>query len=158
MTTDPPDEPTEPSWRWDTGPEEAPRGRAPGRPLSPSARRLGWYVVAPALTVMVAAYLPWKTYGDLHVAGTAGDGLLTLVLGLVAAMAGLARVWTRYEGRWQTVWPAIALTMSAMVILVGYSDIQSVAKIATVGIGLIVTLLGGLGVAAASLVAILRRD
>jgi hypothetical protein len=156
MTTDPPDQPAGSSWRWDTGPEDAPRGPA-SRPLSPSARRLGFVIVAPAVAVMVAAYLPWKTYGSLHVAGTAGDGLLTLVFGLVCTMAGFGRVLTRYEGRWQTAWPAIALTISALIIMVGYTDIQSVAEIATVGIGLILTLAGGLGIAAASLVAILRR-
>lgn len=40
-----------------------------------------------ALIVIVGAFLPWATWGLFSVAGIEGDGVTTLILGLIAGVA-----------------------------------------------------------------------
>ncbi|MBA2561132.1 MAG: hypothetical protein H0V07_14835 [Propionibacteriales bacterium] len=157
MTTNPPDEPAYSRWTWPTGPEDVPGGTASRADLSPRARRLGWFISGAGLVIVVAAMLPWKTIGPDHFNGTMGDGLLTGAFGLVAAAAGLGRVLTRREGRWTTIWPAVALTMATFTCLIAYTDVLAIAEIAPVGIGLLLTFVSGIGLAVASVIALLRR-
>lgn len=157
MTTDPAGERPDSSWRWATGPEDAPKGPPGLEELSMPARRLGWFIAAAGVVIAVSAWLPWKTAGSIHVNGTAGDGILTLVFGFVAAIAGLGRVLNRRQSRWRTIWPVIGSSMAAATVLIAYTDVEAVAKIATVGFGLLLTLFGGFALAATSVVALMRR-
>ncbi len=112
---------------------------------------------AAGVVIVVAALLPWKTVGSVHVQGTLGDGILTIVFGFVGAVAGAVRALTRRQGRWPVAGPAIALTLAAFTTLIAYSDVLSVSKIATVGLGLVLTLVGGICLAIFSILALLRR-
>ena len=121
------------------------------------ARRLGWGMCAAGVVIMIAALLPWKTTGSIHVQGIVGDGILTIVFGFVGAVAGAVRALPKQRSRWPVAVPAIALTLATLTTLIAYSDVLSVSKIATVGVGLVLTLVGGIGLATFSVLALMRR-
>lgn len=59
--------------------------------LSPPARTAGWLIVGFGALVVLAAMMPWASFGPFSVSGLDGDGALTLVLGLVAASMAITR-------------------------------------------------------------------
>lgn len=50
-----------------------------------------WTVIASGIFMAVGSLLPWAQSGIFTVAGTRGDGVLTLVLGGIAAIVGIAK-------------------------------------------------------------------
>lgn len=116
-----------------------------------------------AIAVVVGALLPWATvstaFGTLSVNGTDGDGVLTLGGGVVAAallLFGRGR-------RWAAV---VAAVVGVLVTIVGVYDLVNVSSAAagatsnfaraSAGVGLWVTVVGGLACAICSMVAAAR--
>lgn len=122
-----------------------------------------WLVAAGIAAVIIGALLPWVTItavfiGTVSLAGTEGDGVLTLILGIVAAAVGFQIV---FLGRPMSRTIGIAIAILALIIggIAGYDmvNIQSaigdistegLAK-ANIGIGLWITGLGALTLLAA---------
>lgn len=104
-------------------------------------------VVGASVVVVVGALLPWATLGFISVAGTEGDGVITLILGLAtAALALLASV---KGSRWPLL---VGAVLSVLVVLIAIYDISDVSSTASVGSGLWLTLIaGGVAVVAAVL-------
>ena len=50
-----------------------------------------WWVIGGGIFMAVGSLLPWAQSGIFSVAGTSGDGVITLILGGVAAFVGIAR-------------------------------------------------------------------
>lgn len=94
-----------------------------------------------ALTTL-GAFLPWATVFGASVLGIEGDGIITLVLGLVAAGVVWRKPWTR------TVQLATA-GIGALILLIGVMALTNVAAI-----GLYLTLFGGLVITFAGLNAV----
>ncbi|KQZ70633.1 hypothetical protein [Nocardioides sp. Root151] len=125
--------------------------------LSTPARVAGWLVVAFGALAVVGALLPWASAGPFSVAGTNGDGIITLPLGIVAVAAGIVRgVATRPSG-WQIAVPIVALVVGVLVGLIGVIDTILVADEATVGGGLLLTILAGLGIVASAMFALIKQ-
>lgn len=125
--------------------------------LSPRARAAGWFITAIGAVITLAALLPWASVGVFTVSGTSGDGAITLVFGLLAAGAGLGRALAKAPSGWQVAIPVVCLILAALTSLIALYDIASVSEQATVGIGLVLTLLGGLGLGVASIVGLASR-
>lgn len=87
--------------------------------------------VGAALTTL-GAFLPWVTVFGTSVAGVQGDGVLTLILGLIAA--GL--LWWR---SWNRRIQLGTLTVGSLIVLITLSAMSRAA-----GFGLYLTLAGGL--------------
>ena len=100
-----------------------------------------------AAAVILGAFLPWAKVGGLSVSGTEGDGVLTLILGVAAGLMGGFGI---LRGRSGLLVGSMIAALLALAIG-GYdaSNINSVAdgpfglKV-TVGMGLYLTILGGI--------------
>ena len=144
--------------------------------VEPVTRGLGWAICALGLLIIVSACLPWVSISGFSISGLGGhgagakDGVITLPLGIVAAVLGLLRgLATRRSGLQLTV-GIIGLLIGGLVAIIGLADIGSVDDAnglgdsfgfdvgASVGIGLIVTLIAGIGLACVSIAAIIKRS
>jgi hypothetical protein len=114
--------------------------------------------VAGAVVVIIGAFLPWVSanavfFGRIETRGVEGDGIATLVLGVVVAFIALARF--RVDDRTRSV-AIVGIVCSLLVIVVSVWDFldtqrrvhdlnQSIAGFgrANVGIGLYMTIAGG---------------
>ena len=72
------------------GPEQTPRAESTlnqgsGRKLSPAL----WVVVGASALVVIGSLLPWASVGIFSTNGTSGDGVITLIAGLLAIGAVL---------------------------------------------------------------------
>jgi hypothetical protein len=106
-----------------------------------------------AVAVVIGAFMPWVTLGLLHASGTDGDGVITLILAILAGVLILVTA--------NNVRPGLAFVVIIFGVLVtavaGYDMANIQDKIhssgnafvssASVGSGLYVTLLGGIGLA-----------
>lgn len=154
-------------------PQPGPYGPQPmtyGYPLAPPPRLsepvVGWLLLGAGALTMVAAALPWASVLGTSIAGTRGDGKISLFCGAVIAILGVL-IGLR-QGR---VWVSItACVFAVFVALIGLADIGNVSSVAdgsvtailgddavTVGAGLWVTLVAGLAGIAVSIVGIARR-
>lgn len=154
-----------------TTPEYQPYQPAPGqfgyRSTAAARRsdpRAGWVLAGAGLLLAVAAALPWATTSERSIAGTEGDGAITLVIGVL--IVGLAVMIARGQGR---LWVGVtAGVLSALTTLTAAVDINNVAHFSTdfadsalavsVGLGLWLTMAAALVAVAASVVAIIRRS
>lgn len=102
-------------------------------------------VLGGAVGLVIGAFLPWATVGPFDVAGTDGDGVLTLLIGLVVA----ALAWSRKA-------PRLIIALIVLAVVIGLYDLVDVGRVAggdeelfdvSIGIGLIITV-------AASIVAV----
>jgi hypothetical protein len=84
---------------------------------------------------IVGAFLPWATVFGTSIAGIQGDGVLTLIGGIV--VAGL--IWWR---PWEKNTQIGTAAIGVLTVLIGFSAMTSVA-----GIGIYLTLVGGLAMA-----------
>lgn len=50
-----------------------------------------WGVVAGGILMALGSFLPWATAGIFSVAGTSGDGVITLIVGVLVAIIGFAK-------------------------------------------------------------------
>ncbi|MEO7557367.1 MAG: hypothetical protein ABIV94_12270 [Acidimicrobiales bacterium] len=153
------DAPQGPGWwlasdgRW-YAPEQHPSEAAPAPPAPDTAqleaapdRRATWLVLGGAIAVAVGALLPWATVdigiASVSKAGTAGDGVITLCLAVVAIILG-GFGYQRGMSRKASMW---SIVLGALILAVGVYDTIDVntraadLKIgsASVGLGLWLT-------------------
>jgi len=110
-----------------------------------------------AAIVVVGAFLPWVTWGVFSVAGTSGDGVITLIFGII--IGGLAL------GSSSNIKAAAVLILGFLVLLIGAYDASNVVSIAEapfgipvkVGTGLGATILGGLIVLVSGIVELAEK-
>ena len=111
---------------------------------------------ASALLVVLGAFMPWVKLGFLSANGTDGDGVITLLLGVVAGV--LVLVAAQSQGRLVSFGIGGA---GVVIVAVAAYDIITIndalndsdnifASSATVGEGLYVTALGGVGLVVGS--------
>lgn len=84
---------------------------------------------------IVGAFLPWATVFGTSIAGIQGDGVLTLLGGIIAAVL----IWWRPWERNTQIGTAV---IGVLTVLIGFSAMTSVA-----GIGVYLTLVGGVAMA-----------
>jgi hypothetical protein len=127
------------------------------RPRRPFHRLLVGLLICAGLT-FVAALLPWAKAFGIAIAGTSGDGGITIFLAIVAALA--VAIW---RGR---LWVIIVnLICAALVLLIGVIDLTDIQRLASgsgdgivsTGIGLWLTTLVGAAWTAVAIVAIVKR-
>jgi hypothetical protein len=56
-----------------------------------TVNEIKWGVVGGGILMAIGSFLPWAQAGIFSVAGTSGDGVITLVAGIVVALIGVAR-------------------------------------------------------------------
>ena len=146
------------------GPPQSPAG-GHGYPAAPRRRLaepvIGWLLLGVSVLTAVSAALPWARVLGISVAGTRGDGEITIFCAAVLAVLGI--LIGLGQGR---LWVLItACVFAAFVTLVGLADIGNVSRIAndanrtvfgkdavSVGAGLWLTLVAGLAALALSVV------
>jgi hypothetical protein len=149
-------------------PGYGPTGGGPAT-VSSSGRLPGWFIVGSAVIVCISAFLPWVTLGGESFSGIGGDdvggakdGVITLVLGVIALAAGLGRALVKRPGGLQVTCSIVALLMGLLIALIAVIDIADVNDIGElidvgVGIGLWLTLVGGILLAADGVLALVKR-
>jgi hypothetical protein len=158
-------------------------GYAPAtkEPIDSTARMIGWVIAATGVLVAIAAFLTWGTveaFGQsFDVNGVTGsdipndddakDGILTLILAI--PVIGFAVV--RGIGQLSLTAAIIGTVAGALVTLIAIVDIDDIASLedqfgpgaaaagveASVGIGLWLTLAGGIAMALVSIFGIVKR-
>lgn len=115
-------------------------------------------LVGSVLTI-IGAFLPWATWGAFSVSGTDGDGVLTLIFGIIVGALIYFRPWDNKN-------KAISLILGLLILAVGIYDAYNIANVAEaplnvgveVGTGLYVTILGGLIVLFCSIIGFLSKE
>src|SRR5688572_940164 len=72
-----------------------------------------------AAGLVIGAFLPWASAGPFDVAGTDGDGVLTLLLGLIIG----ALTWTRKA-------PRLVAVLIGLALFIGLYDLVDVGRVA----------------------------
>jgi hypothetical protein len=174
--------PTQPGAAYGTSPsaygyppqQQLPHQPAYGYPSpqwAPPPRRIaapvvGYGLLAGAVFVIGAAFMPWAQVFGISIDGTDGngDGNVTLFLGIVIAVMGVIVACS--QGRlWTSV---VACVAASLVLVTAFSDLTNVSGMAddggldpdsvSIGGGLWVTLLAGLLALAFSIIGIARRE
>jgi hypothetical protein len=101
-----------------------------------------WLRVGAGIGIVIGAFLPWVQILGLGVAGTNGDGQITLFLGVVIVLVSVT------PKRWGAI---VATIAGAICAFVAFADMTNVA-----GSGIYLTLAGGLVAAITGIVAIRR--
>jgi hypothetical protein len=138
-------------------------GYARTLPPRVSAPVLGWVLLGVGALMLVAATLPWASAGSLSLAGTEGDGAITLFFAIVIGAAG-GVIGLRQGRLWASI---LACALGALTTITAIVDISNVSNQATefddslaqvsVGSGLWLTLLSGVAATGVSVAAIVRR-
>jgi hypothetical protein len=157
--------PEGPFERWWDGYQWTPHSRPlPAQAFSPAARTIssparsaGWLMAAAGGLIAIAAMMPWASFGPFTVAGTSGDGGITLVLGLLAAAGGVSRGLAQRPSGRQLAIAVTDLVLGCVVTLIGIADAGDVSGVATVGSGLILTILGGMGLVGAAVFGVVKH-
>lgn len=149
------------------------------RPPSDAAKQAGWVIAGAGALVVVAAVLPWLTLSgadaeavksvmeaqDEGLNGLDKDGALTIVLGIVVVVMGVLRG-TGRAVKGAAITGMVLGLLTALIGVVDLADVQSVKDDVSglpldfqvgAGIGLWLTLLGGVAVAGSSFWA-LRKE
>jgi hypothetical protein len=162
-------------------PQQPGYGPATKEPIDSTARMIGWAIAATGVLVAIAAFLTWGTvegFGQsFDVNGVTGsdipnddeakDGILTLILAI--PVIGFAVV--RGIGQLSLTAAIIGTVGGALVTLIAIVDIDDIASLedqfgpgaaaagveASVGIGLWLTLAGGIAMALVSIFGIVKR-
>lgn len=126
---------------------------------------LGWALLGVGALMLLAAILPWATAGSLSLAGTEGDGAITLFFAVVIGAMGLV-IGLRQGRLWASI---VACVLGALTTVTALVDIGNVANRtndfndslglhASVGSGLWLTLVTGIAATGLSVAAIVRRS
>ena len=106
------------------------------RPLKPGH----WVLGAGIAFIILGAFMPWASLGPFTISGMRGDGQLTLILGIVlAVLAGRHYV---VPGKGTLI---SGLILASIVTVTGVVDAGEVPELAEPGMGLILTILAGIG-------------
>ena len=100
----------------------------------------------------IGSFLPWASVGPFTVNGTSGDGVITLVIAAVAAVFAF-RLPKGRGARMVTLIGALLIAAIGIYDIVNISNQSDEIFAASVGIGIVITTIGGLGLLAASLMA-----
>jgi hypothetical protein len=125
--------------------------------LSSAARIAGWLMAVAGGVIVIAAMMPWATFGPFTVSGTNGDGGITLVLGLIAAAGGIWRGLSQRPSGGQIAVGVTNLVLGSVVALIGLVDAGDVSDVATIGSGLVLTILGGMALAGTAVFGVVRH-
>ncbi|MGW5524665.1 hypothetical protein [Gordonia sp. NPDC003950] len=127
---------------------------------------IAWGIVGAGLLTAVAAFLPWVS-GLITVNGIgtsdvgATDGIITLVLGALAAVLGMVSALIRKRSAIHPIAGIVALLAGVLTVIVAVVDIGSVGDLAAlgvhVGIGLWLTALAGVVLTLVGIGAIVKR-
>jgi hypothetical protein len=139
-------------------------GYARTLPPRVSAPVLGWVLLGVGALMLLAAILPWATAGSLSLAGTEGDGAITLFFAVAIAAMGLL-IGLRQGRLWASI---VAAALGALTTITAIVDIGNVSNRAnqfddsfgvqvSVGSGLWLTLVTGIAATGLSVAAIVRR-
>ncbi|MCB0996098.1 MAG: hypothetical protein KDB21_13455 [Acidimicrobiales bacterium] len=140
--------------------------------LSPAAGTALLVAAGAALLVMISSFLTWATVKvgsggttlfEQSLKGTeeGNDGTLTVVLGGIALVLALI---AKFKGLAGKAIPIIVIVLGVLTVLIGIIDIADVADAdniegasASVGIGLWLVTIAGVGVVAGGVLALLKR-
>lgn len=131
--------------------------------VAPGIDRVSFITLGASLVVIVGAFLPWVTVGGwLSVSGTSGDGSITLVAGILAGIFGFIM------RKRNTVMPFTIGILGLVAVAVSGYDMSEVSNLdpadseslllakASIGSGMYLTFIGGLGLIAAAVMG--RRE
>lgn len=124
------------------GPAGLPGQAAYGAPAS-GGNAAGWGVVAGAGLLVISAFLPWASIeGLITVNGTDGDGGITIVFAIIAAIMGIVAA---LKGkRWAGITAIVFGLLSFLVGLLNLLDVNGQVIEISPGIGLFLTMLAGI--------------
>ncbi|OZC33062.1 hypothetical protein CJJ17_17420 [Gordonia polyisoprenivorans] len=148
-------------------PMPMPMAQAAGaRGVSPAVRIIAALIATTGALTVLAAFLPWVS-GFVTVTGVgnsevgATDGVITVVLGGFALVAGTVSALLGRRSALHLIASIGALLLGAVTVLIAAADISSVGDLSalgiTVGIGLWLTLLAGIVMSLAGGAAIVKR-
>jgi hypothetical protein len=127
---------------------------SPERPYLVAPDTTGWILLVCAIAVVIGSFLPWATAlgGLISKAGTAGDGVITLIIGFILVVLSILVI-RRQGRRWVLI---SAFLLGLVVVIVAIADIGDVGNRAelSIGAGLIIVLLGGIAVSVVELIAL----
>lgn len=95
-----------------------------------------WGVVAGGVLMALGSFLPWAQAGIFSVAGTSGDGVITLIVGVLVTIVGIAKRQGAIPG-------LLVIGSGGLGLFIVYGIFQNLDSDA-VGTGLFVTGLGSL--------------
>jgi hypothetical protein len=81
-----------------------------------------WFVLGAAVLVCMGSLGPWATISFLTVNGTDGDGVITLILGLIAGTMALLQAAGR--GIWAPIVAAVCFSLSALTGIIDWADLE----------------------------------
>ena len=128
-------------------------------PVTSSGIPLGaWVLLGAAIAAVIGALLPWAqinlSFGaeglSANVNGTEGDGVITLVLGILLGAVAVLALATRGVARWAAVVGIVAAVIMTAIAVIDIVDVNRTAGDisplvdVSVGAGLWVTLIAGL--------------
>jgi drug/metabolite transporter (DMT)-like permease len=99
-----------------------------------------WIVLGGAAATFIGSFLPWATgpFG-IAVSGTSGDGILSIILSVPMAIFG----WLMLRKRWATI-ATIVISLLVIAMMVFEAVHVSSTEFASLGIGIVVCLVGGI--------------
>jgi hypothetical protein len=137
--------------------------------VSSAVKIIGWVIAAFGLLTVIAAFLPWIT-GIIEVNGLgdsdtgATDGVLTLILGAIALIFGVVSALIAKRSGLHLTAGIIAVVTGILTVLIAMVDIADVRDAENtfglgfeVGIGLWLTVVGGIGLVLAGIAGIVKR-
>lgn len=191
MTT-PPEEPDVPQSGSTPPPPPAPVPPAAANPLgdinnpfangvaglkaAPLSQKLGLAMGVLGVLTFIAAFLPWASISidmagfsqseSVSGTGDGNDGVLTLLLGLIAGGFGVAYVLKGILGKVAAIVSAVAGAIITLIAIIDIADISDAGGAfegfggldVSVGIGLWLTLLFGIGFIAAGALSLIKKD
>lgn len=116
--------------------ESAPQAPSATNALEPQTR---WWLIGTGVLMAVGSFLPWASAGIFSAAGTDGDGILTLIGGVMVGLVGVANKASLTTGLGTIVVAALSL-----VIVVNVFGNFGAEDIGLVGSGLYLTGLASL--------------
>ncbi|GAC68967.1 DUF5336 domain-containing protein [Gordonia soli] len=135
-------------------------------PVSSIVGIISWAIVGISVLVLISAFLPWVT-GPVTVNGVgtsdtgATDGIITLVLALIAGGVAAASAIIRKQSVLHLIAGIVAIVAGLIVIAIAAVDISDVGDIEffgfKVGIGLWLTLVFGILLTIAGIAAVVKR-
>ena len=143
------------------GPQQVPAAPIGFAGLADDKRKIWIGALVAAVLVLLGSFMPWASvsvFGQrMSVAGTEGDGIITLVLSLVAAGALVAAVFASGSFVRHLHWVALgAGALIAIIPLITMSNLGSISRetggigSASLGFGAVLVLLAGIALAVLS--------
>lgn len=103
--------------------------------------KLNKYLLITSVVIILSAFLPWASTPLGSLAGISGDGIFTLLFGIINALVVFFIGKKNTEKSIKTV-KSTSIILGSLVFLIGLYPIVSVG--AFIGIGLYLTVLGGI--------------